>query len=41
MFFLKEVAKLKVEKLRQNVAAQSEVKRLRKREVQLSGDLSL
>ena len=39
-----EVAKLKVDKLellRQNVAAQRELKRLRERELQLSGDLSL
>ena len=41
---LQEVARLKVDKLellRQNVAAQREVKRLREREHQLSGDLSL
>ena len=31
----------KLELLRQNVAAQREVKRLREREHQLSGDLSL
>ena len=38
------MARLKVDKLellRQNVAAQREVKRLREREHQLSGDLSL
>ena len=38
------MAKLKVDKLellRQNVAAQRELKRLRERELQLSGDLSL
>ena len=41
---IQEVARLKVDKLellRQNVAAQREVKRLREREHQLSSDLSL